>query len=116
MLTISPLKRSSVAYYVRTADAVRLKAMEHGRASGGLAEYYTEHDTRVPTWLVVGDPAVGGLTGLDGAAVQGGVADSDVVTRWLDDGVAPNGRVGQRFGRRSVHGFDLTFCAPKLDF
>ena len=36
-----------------------------------------------------------------------------MVARWLDDGVAPNGARGRAFGERGVHGFDLTFCAPK---
>ena len=36
-----------------------------------------------------------------------------MVARWLDDGVAPNGACGRAFGERGVHGFDLTFCAPK---
>ena len=40
-------------------------------------------------------------------------ADPEVVARWLDDGVAPNGQCGRGFGGRAVHGFDLTFCAPK---
>ncbi len=35
------------------------------------------------------------------------------MARWLDDGVAPNGAQGRAFGQRGVHGFDLTFCAPK---
>ena len=43
----------------------------------------------------------------------GGEADPAVVARWLDDGVAPNGARGRAFGARGVHGFDLTFCAPK---
>ncbi|WP_445169276.1 MobF family relaxase [Mycolicibacterium sp. Dal123E01] len=43
----------------------------------------------------------------------GGAADAVVVARWLDDGVAPNGARGRAFGERGVHGFDLTFCAPK---
>ena len=32
---------------------------------------------------------------------------------WLDDGVAPNGVTGRAFVKESVHGFDLTFAAPK---
>ncbi|WP_415823577.1 relaxase domain-containing protein [Mycobacterium basiliense] len=51
-----------------------------------------------------------GLTDVRRAGVE---ADSAVVTRWLDDGVAPNGGRGRAFGTRSVHGFDLTFAAPK---
>ena len=43
----------------------------------------------------------------------GGDADAELVARWLDDGIAPNGAHGRAFGERGVHGFDLTFCAPK---
>ena len=32
---------------------------------------------------------------------------------WLDDGRAPNGATGRHFTEKSVHGFDLTFAAPK---
>ena len=35
------------------------------------------------------------------------------MARWLDDGITPNGAQGCAFGERGVHGFDLTFCAPK---
>jgi hypothetical protein len=35
------------------------------------------------------------------------------VARWRDDGIAPNGAQRRAFGQRGVHGFDLTFCAPK---
>ena len=35
------------------------------------------------------------------------------MAHWLDDGVTPNGAHGRAFGERGVHGFDLTFCAPK---
>ena len=35
------------------------------------------------------------------------------MARWLDDGITPNGAHGRAFGERGVHGFDLTFCAPK---
>jgi conjugative relaxase-like TrwC/TraI family protein len=47
------------------------------------------------------------------SSAPGGQADADVVARWLDDGIAPNGMHGRAFGQRGVHGFDLTFCAPK---
>jgi len=68
----------------------------------------------VPTWVVVGDAgAVGELTGLDGAALHGGFADTTVAARWLDDGITPNGASGRGFTTASVHGFDLTFAAPK---
>jgi conjugative relaxase-like TrwC/TraI family protein len=68
----------------------------------------------MPTWIVVGDTAaVGELTGLDAAALHGGFADTAVAARWLDDGIAPNGASGRAFTTGSVHGFDLTFAAPK---
>ena len=53
------------------------------------------------------------LTGLSDAAVASGFAQGDEVTAWLDDGVAPNGAGGRAFTTGSVHGFDLTFAAPK---
>jgi hypothetical protein len=84
------------------------------RRRRGLGEYYSEADTRTPTWLLVGDAAtMAELTGLDVAAVAGGVVDTGVAAAWLDDGVAPNGVCGRAFSKGSVHGFDLTFAAPK---
>jgi conjugative relaxase-like TrwC/TraI family protein len=114
MLTISRLSRWSINYYNDTANKAQAAAMDRRAAGGGLGEYYSESDTRVPTWVVAGDPAVvGELTGLDGAALQGGFVDTVVAARWLDDGIAPNGAAGRRFTAGSVHGFDLTFAAPK---
>lgn len=114
MLTISRLSRWSANYYNDTANQAQAAAMDRQAAGGGLGEYYSEKDTRVPTWVVAGDKAVvGELTGLDGAALQGGFADTRVAARWLDDGIAPNGACGRAFGKASVHGFDLTFAAPK---
>nr|WP_254697410.1 MobF family relaxase [Mycobacterium avium] len=54
---------------------------------------------------------VGG--GLSDVTRAGGQADPDVVARWLDEGCAPNGECGRGFSKSGVHGFDLTFCAPK---
>jgi len=114
VLTISRLKRWSIRYYNDTANTARQSAMGRQAANGGLGEYYSEADTRAPTWLIVGDQAaVAGLCGLDGAALAGGAADTDVAGAWLDDGIAPNGRVRRAFTDTSVHGFDLTFAAPK---
>jgi hypothetical protein len=48
-----------------------------------------------------------------GAAVAGGFAEGDAVTAWVDEGMAPNGASGRAFSTGSVHGFDLTFVAPK---
>ena len=106
MLTISRLSRWSIAYYEKTTNEAKQAAMDRRAAGGGLGEYYSEGDTRMPTWIVAGDAArVGELTGLSGAAA-GGFADGEVVTAWLGDGVAPNGVTGRMFTKQSVHGFD----------
>jgi hypothetical protein len=68
-------------YYNDTANTARQSAMDR-QAANGLGEYHSEADTRIPTWLIVGDQvAVACLCGLDAAAL-------------------------------AVHGFDLTFAAP----
>ncbi|WP_396928254.1 MobF family relaxase [Mycolicibacterium sp.] len=114
MLTISKLKRSSVSYYIDTAKAAGRASSDLQRASGGLGEYYSEHETRTPMWLCAGGTHTAArLVGLTDVQRAGGEADSVVVARWLDDGIAPNGAHGRAFGNRGVHGFDLTFAAPK---
>ena len=114
MLTISRLSRWSIDYYNDTAQQARQAAMDRQRANGGLGEYYCERDTRAPTWLIAGDPVrTVELVGFDGRAAEGGPADPEVVQHWLDDGIAPNGKSGRAFTKTSVHGFDLTFAAPK---
>jgi conjugative relaxase-like TrwC/TraI family protein len=114
VLTISKLKRWSINYYIDTAQAAETASRDAARAGGGLGEYYSEHETRTPTWLLAGDThTVATLVGLTDAQRAGGVADVERVARWLDDGVTPNGAHGRAFGQRGVHGFDLTFCAPK---
>jgi hypothetical protein len=114
VLTISRLKRWSIRYYNDTAAIAKQAGLDRQAANGGLGEYYSEADTRVPTWLVTGDRAVVvGLCGLDAAALAGGAVDTAVAAAWLDEGIAPNGQCGRAFIEQSVHGFDLTFAAPK---
>ncbi|HUO40749.1 MAG TPA: MobF family relaxase [Mycobacterium sp.] len=118
MLTISaPMKRHSVRYYNDTARAAISASTDRQRAGGGLAEYYSEGETRAPVWVCVGEAGdvekVASLVGLSAADRGGRPADLDVVARWLDEGIAPNGARGRAFTSRSTHGFDLTFCAPK---
>jgi conjugative relaxase-like TrwC/TraI family protein len=114
VLTIAKLSRWSINYYNDTARAAGQAARDAQRANGGLGEYYSERDTRTPVWVCAGDAQTAAeLVGLSDAARAGGEADPEVVARWLDDGVAPNGVCGRGFGKGSVHGFDLTFCAPK---
>jgi conjugative relaxase-like TrwC/TraI family protein len=114
VLTISKLKRWSINYYIDTARAAETASRDLARAGGGLGEYYSEHETRTPVWLLAGDTrTVATSVGLTDAQRAGGKADAELVVRWLDDGIAPNGAQGRAFGQRGVHGFDLTFCAPK---
>jgi conjugative relaxase-like TrwC/TraI family protein len=114
MLTISRLSRWSIRYYNDTADKAKQAEMDRQSSNGGLGEYYTEDDTRTPTWIVVGDEdTVVEQTGLDGAALDGGNVDTDTAATWLDEGRAPNGAGGRAFTDKSVHGFDLVFAAPK---
>jgi conjugative relaxase-like TrwC/TraI family protein len=114
VLTISRLSRWSINYYNDTARRAAQAGLDRRCANGGLGEYYSEGDTRTPTWLIAGDAArTVKLVGLDGRAADGGTADPDVAARWLDDDIAPNGQTGRGFTTRSVHGFDLTFAAPK---
>jgi conjugative relaxase-like TrwC/TraI family protein len=114
MLTISKLKRWSINYYIDTAAAAEHAAGDLALAGGGLGEYYSERETRTPLWLLAGDTGtVATLVGMTNAQRAGGDADAGLVASWLDDGIAPNGAHGRGFGERGVHGFDLTFCAPK---
>ena len=114
MLTISRLSRWSINYYNDTARQATQAGPDRRRANGGLGEYYSEGDTRTPTWLIVADTGRAvELVGVDGRAADGGTADPDVAQRWLDDGIAPNGVAGRGFTKGSVHGFDLTFATPK---
>jgi hypothetical protein len=112
MLTISRLGHRSIKYYIDTANQAKCSATKHQSAGGGLAEYYSEGETRIPSWLVVGDKEfVAAPNGLGGAALDGG--DTDHARVWLDHGRTPNGVAGREFTDKSVHGFDLTFSAPK---
>lgn len=114
LLTISKLKRWSINYYIDTAQTAEKATRDLARATGGLGEYYSEHETRTPTWLLAGEThSVAKLVGLSDIERAGGEADAEVVARWLDDGAAPNGAHGRTFGQRGVHGFDLMFGAPK---
>ncbi|MCV7213701.1 relaxase domain-containing protein [Mycobacterium crocinum] len=114
MLTVAKLSRWSVNYYNDTARAVGDAIADRQKANGGLAEYYAERDTRTPVWTCAGDARVAAdLVGLSDGERSGGDADPEVVARWLDDGVVPSGECGRAHGKHAVHGFDLTFCAPK---
>ncbi|MDO3634697.1 MobF family relaxase [Mycolicibacterium arseniciresistens] len=114
MLTVAKLSRWSIDYYNDTARAAGQAAKYPQKTAGGLGEYYSEHDTRTPTWLCAGNARrAAELVGLSDVERAGGQADPDAAERWLQDGETPNGACGRSFGRGSVHGFDLTFCAPK---
>lgn len=89
-------------------------AIDAQKSGGGLGEYYSEHDTRTPVWLCSGDARrAAELVGLSDLDRAGGEAETETVERWLVVGESPNGASGRGFRNGSVHGFDLTFCAPK---
>jgi len=58
VLTISRLSRWSINYYNDTARQATQAGPDRRRANGGLGEYYSEGDTRTPTWLIVADTAL----------------------------------------------------------
>lgn len=111
------MKQHSVRYYNDTARAAIAASADRQRAGGGMAEYYSEGETRAPVWVCAGESGDGekaaALVGLSAADRAGGPADMDAVARWLDEGIAPHGASGRAFTARSTHGFDLTFGAPK---
>src|ERR1700760_879435 len=99
MLTISKLKRWSINYYIDTAQAAENASRDLARAGGGLGEYYSEHETRTPVWLLAGDThTTAALVGFTDVQRAGGATDAARVARWLDDGIAPNGAQGRAFG------------------
>src|ERR1700739_1073500 len=114
VLTISRLSRWGIKYYNDTAQSAQLDSLDRQQANGGLGEYCSEGETRKPTWVIVGDTTkILQLSGLSEAAADGGFANTQTAARWLADGPAPNGATGRGFTDKSVHGFDLTFAAPK---
>lgn len=80
LLSISkPMKRHSVLYYNDTARAAISASADRQRAGGGLAEYYSEGETRAPVWVCVGESGdtekAATLVGLSAADRAGGPAD-----------------------------------------
>ena len=114
MLTISKLKRWSINYYIDTAQAAEHAARDLARAAAGWGSTTpsAKPAPRHGCWPATPTPPPG-WSGLTDAQRAGGDADAELVARWLDDGITPNGAHGRAFGERGVHGFDLTFCAPK---
>ena len=98
MLTIAKLKRSSINYYIDTATAAEHATRDLARAGGGLGEYYSIARPAPPVWLVAGDThTTATMVGFTDAQRVGGDADADaeLVARWLDDGMTPNGAQGR---------------------
>ena len=58
---------------------------------------------------ITGDSAVGRAMRPRRAALDGGVADTEVAAAWLDDGIAPNGATGRR-----VHGEECARLRPDV--
>ncbi len=103
MLTIAKLRQRSVSYsYVDTERSALAAAVDAWTAGGGLGEYYSEAETRLPVWLSAGRDVPAALE-LSGVERVGENADLDAVTRWLDEGQAPCGATGRAFSCASVH-------------
>ncbi|CAM3426462.1 MobF family relaxase [Tsukamurella hominis] len=112
MLTIARLGSWGINYYEKTAD--------RSGPEGGLTEYYSEGNRRAPRMVLAGDQeAVAELVGLP----SGHVISEKQIHAWWSEAQAPSGAMGRAFAaptvdalgrsRDGVHGFDLTFAAPK---
>ena len=64
-------------YYINTATTAERATADLRRAGGGLGEYYCEHETRNPVWLLSGRTRrAATLTGHTDAQRAGGLADA----------------------------------------
>jgi hypothetical protein len=73
-----------ISYYNDTAN--KAMARDDGPSPGPrwAGEYYSEGDTRAPTWMLTGNtPKVAELVGLDAAATDDGFADTDTAATCL---------------------------------
>ena len=114
MLTISRLGHRSIKYYNDTANQAKQRRHQTSIAGRRIGRVLLRR--RNPHSQLARrrrQAAIAQTTGLDGSALDGGDADTEVARVWLDDGRAPNGATGREFTEKSVHGFDLTFAAPK---
>jgi hypothetical protein len=102
VLTISKLKRWSINYSLDTAQSAQRATADLQRDGGGLGEYYSEHDTRTPTWLCVGETrTAAGLVGLSDGRRAGGEADAAVVAHGWTTGSRPTARRAGNSERRA---------------
>ena len=115
MLTISRLGHRSIKYYNDTAKQAKNAATKRQSPGGGLAEYYSEGETRIPSWLVVGDKhAIGPadrtrrLSARRRRRRHRHRPEPGSMTA-----EPPTAPPDASFTDKSVHGFDLTFAAPK---
>ena len=109
MLTIAKLRHQSVAIYVDTAR----RAAQADDLPNTDVDLAAVVGTSMPIWIAAGVGRDSALE-LTGIEAGGGRADLGAIARWLDDGLAPSGASGRAMGcGNAVHGFDLTFAAPK---
>ena len=104
MLTLAKLHSESVAYYESTVDKPH-----------GIAGSYSENG-RHPAMVWIAGESAGAVAKMATAlgVESGDVVDGELVRRWFNEAIAPNGsKLGRAPGSRGVLGFDLTFCAPK---
>lgn len=104
MLTLAKLHSESVAYYESTVDKPH-----------GIAGSYSENGRHPAKAWIAGESAGAVAKMATALGVESGdVVDGELVRRWFNEAIAPNGsKLGRAPGSRGVLGFDLTFCAPK---
>jgi hypothetical protein len=105
VLTISKLKRWSIKYYIDTVQAAEHAPDDLPRTGGGLGEYYSERETRTPTWLLAGDTHTAArLAGLTDAQRAGGDANAEVVAHCSTTASHPRVYTAARSGRAACTG------------
>ena len=102
VIRIAAMSDWSVSYYESTA-------VRGHEAGGGLAEYYSERDTRAPVVLVAGDREFAEQA--MGVRHGEGISQEEV-TQWFQSGVAPAGP-GVGKSRPGTPGWDVLFTVPK---
>ena len=90
-------------------------ATERQSPGGGLAEYYSEGETRIPSWLVIGDKQRHRDSDRPQRSQRSTAATPTPTSPRAGSMTAepPTATAVAQFTDKSVHGFDLTFAAPK---
>ena len=114
MLTISRLGHHSITYYNDTANQAKHAATKQRRRAAGSPSTTPKATPASPAGSSSATKTPSDRPPASSARPSTAVTPTPKTRRaWLDDGRAPNGASGRAFTEKSVHGFDLTFAAPK---